>query len=458
MTISLGPNTNAPPSILREAVILCAGEDRAEMLAAFAHRGFVQPLRVHRYRCYTFMDFGDFTLIWTGIGTGCLEPLLFEVLRGDIDAVQVRRIVLVGTAGLLPHARLKIGGAYFITEAYAAATALDEAHIRMPLQPTLPVPAGSPTATSVSSDFYYGFTSALVDGTYAAVTPGLLTAYRAHAKRNAMVDMEVAQFYFLCHAMGGDRGLQYVAIKAPTNSIVDVMQQTATSREALQVCAAAVLDVLGVSNPRAVLVRRATRPAPDGLAHLMEEVKLYWQIQIGVGAVLGFLATQATAARDSDGVRSIVPLVAFLLLIIGAAFNLLGSYHIWLARPEPVREQASWSFVGFMGLVYLMISGFAGALSGHRVLDYLSERRLLGDALVTIGKMCPGWWCESVAADLAGFAIGMIITWSAVRSIAASIAASQSGRDYLRRLPWWSFVWGRQFRLPRDGRTRMPAA
>ncbi|HYB40660.1 MAG TPA: hypothetical protein VEL75_02760 [Candidatus Methylomirabilis sp.] len=456
MTV-LGPNTNAPASILRGAVILCAGEDRAEMLAAFAHQGFARPLRVHRYRCYAFMDFGEFTLIWTGIGTGCLEPLLVEILRGDLEDVQVRRIVLMGTAGLLPYARLETGRAYLVTQAYAAATALDAAHIRMPLRPALSVPVRAPTATSVSTDFYYGFTPALIEGSYAAATPGLVAAFRAHADLDAMVDMEVAQFYFLCEAMGGDRGLQYAAVKAPTNSVTDVAQQTATSRAALEVCAAAALDLLDISRPEAAAARRAERPTPDALAHLMEEVKLYWQIQIGVGAVLGFLATQATATRESDGVRSIVPLVAFLLLIIGAAFNLLGSYHIWLARPEPVREQASWSFVGFMGLVYLMISGFAGALSGYRVLDYLGERQLLGDALVALSARCPGWWCEGVVPDVVGFALGMIITWTAVRSIAASIASSQSGRDYLRRLPWWSFVWGRQFHVPREGRARAAA-
>src|SRR5262249_50031092 len=328
-----------------------------EMLAALARHGRGQPPRAHRYRCYAFFDFDDFTLIWTGIGTGCLEPLLFEILREDLDGSRVSRIVLIGTAGLLPEATLELGRAHLINEAYAASTALDEARLRMPLRPSFLAPAGTPTAACVSSDFYYGFTPSVLHGSYAAATAGLTSAYRAHAGRDAMIDMEVAQFYFLCEAIAGARGLRYAAIKAATNSVLDVAQQTATAPDALAARAAAALDLLGPPTAAPRPGHRAGR-ARNSTAHLMAEVKLYWQIQIGVGAVLGFLATQATAAGSAEGVRSIVPLVAFLLLIIGAAYNLLGSYHIWLARPQPVRRQAPWSFVAFMGIVYLMISGF----------------------------------------------------------------------------------------------------
>jgi len=73
------PNTNVENSLLSERMVICCGEDAAELLQALRTEFPRQETAYHEYRCYRFWKFAEFTLIWTGIGTGCLEPLLFEL-------------------------------------------------------------------------------------------------------------------------------------------------------------------------------------------------------------------------------------------------------------------------------------------------------------------------------------------------------------------------------------------
>jgi hypothetical protein len=71
------PNTAVKNEVLQENLLLCCGEDTTELLLALPEVG--PPLLYHVYRCYRFWRFDGFTLVWTGIGTGCLEPLMFEL-------------------------------------------------------------------------------------------------------------------------------------------------------------------------------------------------------------------------------------------------------------------------------------------------------------------------------------------------------------------------------------------
>jgi len=256
---SLGPNTNASPSLLHERCIYCAGEDRGELLQALAETGppetqreakeyltsplagADQPARHWYYRSYEFWRFPDFLLMLSGIGTGCLEPLLYEVLRPRI----VRSIVLVGTAGMMPTGKAVLGEASVVDRAWPAATGIDGEVAELPLAPRWQPSQGERTASIVSTDFYYGFAPAILEGKYPA--RGRLKAlFEEHRQRGTdLVDMEVAQFYFFCRNYGDD-ALQYLAVKAAANALGGGEQQMIHTGAALRNCLATAFRLLGL--------------------------------------------------------------------------------------------------------------------------------------------------------------------------------------------------------------------
>jgi purine-nucleoside phosphorylase len=234
----LGPNTNAPPGLLHERCILCAGEDPDVLCEALRKAGDPERVPTFRYRGYAFWRFSDFCVVLSGIGTGCLEPLLHEVLLYELDSARlVRRVVLIGTAGSMPDIDVKTGEAYLIDKAWAAGTGIDaEAEKLLPLQPRSKPPQGVPRASSVSTDFYYGFSKDILSGKYPTKGKTLRKLFKKH-KRQAtqLVDMEVAQFYYFCECFG-DSSLQYAAVKAPANAVGNHHQQLDNTLQALGSC------------------------------------------------------------------------------------------------------------------------------------------------------------------------------------------------------------------------------
>ena len=247
---TLGPNSKAPPSVLHERCLYCAGEDRRELLEALAETGpsdarakaqaHLDAGRAEEiasddrtahwyYRSYEFWRFHDFCLMLSGIGTGCLEPLLFEVLRANV----VRKIVLVGTAGSMPGSKAALGEAYAVDRAWPAGTGIDGEVRDLPLTPRWDLTHIDKTASSVSSDFFYGFAPGILDGTYPIDRGPLKTLFAEHLRRGTeLVEMEIAQFYFFCQNFGG-KDLQYLAVKAVANAVGSEGQQAANSRLAI---------------------------------------------------------------------------------------------------------------------------------------------------------------------------------------------------------------------------------
>lgn len=253
VSTTLGPNTNALPSVLHEQCIYCAGEDRRELLQALAEAGPAEARERVKdyfqrqagaadarvagklgpdwcYRSYEFWRFRDFCLVLSGIGTGCLEPLLFEVLRASI----VRKIILIGTAGRMPEGKAQLGKAYVVGRAWPAATGIDAEVAELPLVPRWKLATAGNTASAVSSDFYYGFAPDVLTGEYPIHHGPLKALYEEHLRRKTdLVEMEVAQFYFFCKHFGGD-GLEYVAVKAAANAVGRGEQQGLNSGHALR--------------------------------------------------------------------------------------------------------------------------------------------------------------------------------------------------------------------------------
>ena len=257
----LGPNTHAPSSLLHERCIYCAGEDRRDLLQALAEAGPPEAQREAReylastpaeanhdgrhwfYRSYEFWRFRDFCLVLSGIGTGCLEPLLYEALYAGV----VRKIVLVGTAGIMPTGKATLGQACAIDRAWPAGTGIDAEVDELPLGPRWDLLSAARTASSVSSDFYYGFAPAVLEGKYPIAHGALKTLFEEHLRRGTdLVDMEVAQFYFFCKNYG-DGALEYLAVKAAANAVGRGDEQPGSTGAALRNCLATVFHLLGVA-------------------------------------------------------------------------------------------------------------------------------------------------------------------------------------------------------------------
>lgn len=211
------PNTRLPDSVLRRNIVLCCGEDTGELLAALRSFMPVPPRPSHDFRFFRFWDLGGFTLIGTGIGSGCLEPLLFEIF----DTGQVRRAILVGTAGAISLSHFEPGRAYAIDQAYLGGCAVHVPMDRQPLRPRFPSLLDSlPRASIVSTDYFYGFSK---DDDPRGVglrraDPSLQSSVDSLWRADRLVDMETGQFYHFCNVLGPP-GLEYLAIKAPSNEV-----------------------------------------------------------------------------------------------------------------------------------------------------------------------------------------------------------------------------------------------
>jgi hypothetical protein len=236
----LGPNTNAPQEVLSESVVLCCGEDEQELLAAVAAWGGATPLQTHRYRSYGFWRFRDFTAVLTGMGTRCIEPLLWEVLR----VRAVRRVALIGTAGRFAGSEVVAPSAYVVRDAILAGTALDQMVRSSSFAPRWSLPDGCPTASSVSTDFFYGFSPRVMTGIYPLKGRRLKTLFARHSKACDLVDMEVAQFYCFCNAFRRRPDLAYVAVKAPVNTVGSAHGQLERTGSAMTNCITLVRELL----------------------------------------------------------------------------------------------------------------------------------------------------------------------------------------------------------------------
>ncbi len=242
------PNSAVAENLLHENVILCCGEDCGELLTAVGRVMGAAPREPdHDYRCYRFWRESEFTLIWSGIGTGCLEPLLFEIFQPGI----IRRIILIGTAGSTGRRPLAAGEAQLISEAWLGGSAVNLGNELLPLIPRYPFSLSRqlPSASIVSTDFYYGF----YQGDDPArlrlrdAVPSLRSDVARIYPRVDLVDMECAQFYWLCGILGGD-DTAFAAIKGAANAVPRPGEQCLLAPLVLENCLTAALDLVAHNN------------------------------------------------------------------------------------------------------------------------------------------------------------------------------------------------------------------
>lgn len=226
------PNARLVPDQIRPDVILCCGEDKRAFVAALRALGLAVDAAAPDFRGYTVWTLAAVTVVLAPIGTGSIEPILFEVLTTG----RVARIVLVGTAGRLAARPLPLGVAFPITEAHLSGTGLDREVSEQPLRPFWPEPPAGPTASIVSSDFYYGFAPAQRPGDYRHRLPALRRDFERLSSFVDLIDMEVAQFYALCRLIPDQPGLRFLAIKGASNAVENHSEQNAHAPAVLLDC------------------------------------------------------------------------------------------------------------------------------------------------------------------------------------------------------------------------------
>ncbi len=244
MNSVLGPNTNLPRDFLKPKTLLCCGEDSQEFLAAIEECTGQKFEVQSSYRCYRFWRFPDFLAAWTGIGTGCIEPLLFELLMPQ----KIKRIALVGTAGKFAHSRVDLIKAHICDPARCSYTALDKLIGGKLLRPKLPAGAPDllvPHAGIVSTDLFYGFSNDAMKAAFPLFTPALARAFHDDTSQMDLIDMEVGQFYFLSEKYGGLSLDAYIAFKGAANEMGKGQQQLANSQTTISECVQAALTFLG---------------------------------------------------------------------------------------------------------------------------------------------------------------------------------------------------------------------
>jgi len=240
----LRPNTAVDDAMLHTNILLCCGEDEAELLSALHSLGIGKPTAYHNYRCYRFWLFPQFALIWTGIGTGCLEPLLYEILCESA----VEKICLVGTAGMSrPRQGLVKGVIYYLSEARAWASGVRPVDTKLLFRPNWSGSTALPAATILSTDYYYGLSR--IDNPVLRKLRNLDSALAVDFVNILdtvdLVDMEVAQFYFLCSVFGKP-GLEWCALKGPANSLEDFSDQMVISPRILENSARAAFSIMNI--------------------------------------------------------------------------------------------------------------------------------------------------------------------------------------------------------------------
>lgn len=224
----LGPVTQIPESLHREHILLCLGEDPPEFEAALKSAGAPSKC-LHAYRGFRCYADDERLIVLGGIGVGSQEPLLWELLRRH-----VHRVILTGTSGALSG----FGGGkqpHFLPTAHAAYSAL-HAHPKRGFHANLS--SRLPTTMAVSTDAFYGFGPAILNGEY-PLEPALEASYGLYKDADALVDMETAYFYWAAPRFSQNPDLEYGAIRAAANAVTNFDEMAGRSEDALTLAVAA---------------------------------------------------------------------------------------------------------------------------------------------------------------------------------------------------------------------------
>jgi nucleoside phosphorylase len=217
------PNTALPLSFFQQDMIVCTGEDPQELIRAIKAVFPGRRPRHHQYRCYQAWKLPGVTIVISGIGTGCIEPMMWELLDYKTLGAKVpKRLVMIGTAGYVSDSGF--GQVYVVDGAYPAGCAVRIEDEKLPLRPEFDglkeavERLGLPTAEEVSTDRYFTCTPDNSDERKVfakSFDRGLREELKKYWKPGRLISMETLQFYHFAHVFG--LKTQYVALRGVAN-------------------------------------------------------------------------------------------------------------------------------------------------------------------------------------------------------------------------------------------------
>jgi Phosphorylase superfamily len=243
------PNCAIPDSFFQDNMIVCTGEDPAELRQAMRAVLPGKLARFHEFRCYKAWKFTNpnVTVVISGIGSGCLEPLLFELLdEKTLGQRAPKRLVMIGTAGYI--ADKGHGQVFVVDEAYPMGCAVHLESKDLPLRPQFRglEAVKLSRAAEMSTDYYYAATPATDDRRKMAAKtadPALLEGIDSFWKAGRLISMESAQFYHFCRCYGSTN-TQYVALRGVANLADQFHEQGDYSKYVLNVALSEAVKLL----------------------------------------------------------------------------------------------------------------------------------------------------------------------------------------------------------------------
>jgi len=219
-SLRVRPNTGLPKDFIQDDMIICTGEDPRELVHAMQSvLPNVRP-EVHQYRCYYAWRYPSFTIVISGIGTGSLEPLMWEMLDSKtLTDKTAKRLVMIGTAGYIADSGF--GQVYLVDGAYPVGCGIDLKDESLPVRPNFNGMENIELTRleEISTDYYYACTPQITDPRKVAakqedvkLTEGLLK----HWKPGRLISMETAQFYHFARLYSGGKA-QCVAFRGVAN-------------------------------------------------------------------------------------------------------------------------------------------------------------------------------------------------------------------------------------------------
>jgi len=218
--LKVRPSSAIPLSFFQDNMIVCTGEDPKELTTAFKSSSLGKCLRYHQYRCYQAWKFSGITVVITGIGTGCMEPLMWELLDHEtLGDKRPKRLAMIGTAGYISDSGF--GQVYVVDGAYPVGCGVRLHDDHLPVRPRFPGYAelGLPLAEEMSTDRYFTCTPAMTDPRKVLAKshdPQLLEELEKYWKAGRLISMETLQFYHFAK-MFGLPDTQYIAFRGVAN-------------------------------------------------------------------------------------------------------------------------------------------------------------------------------------------------------------------------------------------------
>lgn len=236
------PNTGLPDRFIQDDFAICAGEDEADLVAAMPAAIPSEWSEINRHRCYVVAwryEEPGLTVMLSGIGTGCIEPLIYEVLDPEWLGDRVaKRLVMVGTAGsgVTPARYLRLCGSSGERGRLAATVTLAESCL--PLTPSfanLDHYSAAEDGDEVSTDYYYAASRAPTDPRRRKaqqLNQALRDGLDKYWEPGRLISMETAQFYHFA-SVYGPPGTQFAAFRGIANLAEQFHTQSTHSQPAL---------------------------------------------------------------------------------------------------------------------------------------------------------------------------------------------------------------------------------